>query len=332
MLLEGVFLPLTTPFHSDGRLFLRKLEANVARYSLTPASGMIVGQLEPDALTDAETVQLLHSAMHSAAETKVMIAAVGRDSLARTLALADIAAQNGFDVVAVRAPAFAEQTQMAPEVMNYFRMVADRSALPVLLETTALPAAWLAELASHPNILGLITGREISGLVADTAGISREVTVTATFAAATNRMVQRGTGLITAANLTAGSVIPVGAPAVKTRKKKVSFQILASGTANMLDAWRAGASGAVPRLSPCAPQACCEVWQAFKDGDQGLADEKQERILRAATLTEGTRGLAAIKYGCDVNGYFGGWPRLPLLPLEGEAKAALEQSLASLKT
>lgn len=331
MLLEGVFLPLTTPFHPDGRLFLRKLEANVARYSLTPAAGMIVGQLEPDALSDVETVNLLQHAMQRALETKVMIAAVGRESLARTLALAQTAASAGYDVVAVRSPGFATDPSLRAQLLNYYRMFADHSALPVLLDQTSLPPACVAELAEHPNILGAM-GPSVVELLAATRDISREVTVTTTFAAATNRMLQHGSGLISAANLIGGSVVPVGAPAVKTRRKKVPFQVLATGTADMLEAWRAGASGAVPRLGPCAPQACCEVWQAFRDGDQPLAEEKQERILRAAALTEGTRGVAAMKYGCDVNGYFGGWPRLPLLPLEGAAKADLEVSLANLKT
>ena len=41
MLLEGLQLPLTTPFYSDGRLNLRKLEHNVARYSKTPVAGLV---------------------------------------------------------------------------------------------------------------------------------------------------------------------------------------------------------------------------------------------------------------------------------------------------
>ena len=42
MLLDGLFLPLTTPFYPDGTLYARKMEHNVRRYSLTPAAGMCV--------------------------------------------------------------------------------------------------------------------------------------------------------------------------------------------------------------------------------------------------------------------------------------------------
>jgi len=56
MLLEGIFLPLTTPFHPDGRLFLHKLALNVEHYSRTQAAGMLVlGQTgEAEGLIDVE--------------------------------------------------------------------------------------------------------------------------------------------------------------------------------------------------------------------------------------------------------------------------------------
>ena len=61
MLLEGIFIPVTTPFYPDGRVYLRKLEANVEHYSRTPVAGMLVlGDAgEADALTDAEARQTL---------------------------------------------------------------------------------------------------------------------------------------------------------------------------------------------------------------------------------------------------------------------------------
>jgi 4-hydroxy-2-oxoglutarate aldolase len=38
-----------------------------------------------------------------------------------------------------------------------------------------------------------------------------------------------------------------------------------------------------------------------------------------------------VKYGCDLNGYYGGAPRLPRLPLTAEAKAQVERALAGLR-
>jgi 4-hydroxy-2-oxoglutarate aldolase len=35
-------------------------------------------------------------------------------------------------------------------------------------------------------------------------------------------------------------------------------------------------------------------------------------------------GIAGIKFGCDLNGYYGGKPRLPFLPLTGEEQDEIE--------
>lgn len=344
MLLEGIFLPLTTPFHPDGRLFLHKLAMNVEHYSRTQAAGMLVlGQAgEAGSLTDVEVRRVLETAIGTAADEKVMIAAAGRDGVAATLLLAEAATELGYDAIAVRAPEFGADTTMRAELMTHFRTVADRAGLPVvLLSESARPldGAVLAELAMHPNILGVIDGEvsaeKVAGILAATANVSRQVTVTTTFAAATRRMLVERVAtenFVSASSLSAGTaVLAPSAPAIKTRTKKVGFQVLAASTSGMLEAWNAGAAGAVPTLGACAPQACCEVWQAFKDGDPALAAEKQHRILKAAALVEGRRGIAALKYGCDLNAYFGGRARLPLLPLGEAERGAVEDALAGLK-
>ncbi len=346
MLLEGIFLPLTTPFHSDGRLFLHKLGSNVEHYSRTQAAGMLVlGQAsEAGSLTDAEVRQVLETSIGAAGDEKVMIAAVGRDGVSATLLLADAASDLGYDAVAVRAPEFGVQESMSREVAMYFKAVADRSPLPLVLlsdRERPLDGAFVAELARHTNILGVIdessSAKTIAELIAATAGISRQVTVTSTFAAVPNRMLRQvvpgGAGnFVSAVSLSRGTaVIAPPVPAVKTRTKLVGFQVLTAAASGMLEAWNTGAVGAIPRLGACAPQACCEVWQAFRDGDPALAAEKQHRILTAAALVEGWCGIAALKYGCDLNAYFGGMTRLPLLPLSGEERAEVEAALAGLK-
>ena len=70
---------------------------------------------------------------------------------------------------------------------------------------------------------------------------------------------------------------------------------------------------------------------AWKDGDEGLAEEKQVRLDRVVRRVEEELGVAGIKYGCDLNGYFGGTPRLPLLPLTGEERAEIEALMQGLR-
>ena len=92
MLLEGLHIPLTTPFHPDGRLNLPKLAANVVRYSKSPAAGLVVlgPSGEPTLLTDDESRDVLRAAAQAAAPEKVLLAGVSRDSVRATLALADL--------------------------------------------------------------------------------------------------------------------------------------------------------------------------------------------------------------------------------------------------
>ena len=345
MLLEGIFLPLTTPFHPDGRLNLSKLQSNVERYSRTPAAGMLIGGVagEGDCLTDDERQKVLLKGIEVAADKKVMVASVGRPGVGGTLHLAEAAATAGYDAVAVTAPAFAGDTAMRAEMLMYFRMIADRSALPVIVASDrgcGMSLEVVGELAQHPNILGWIDAAaspaRVEAMRALTSEVFREVTVTPVFTAVTGRMLRKATvdgSFVSAESLGGGvslTVAPLG-PGLKTRKKRVGFQVLAGATAGMLGAWQAGAVGAVPRLGACAPQGCCEVWQAFKDGDLALAAEKQERVRELGERVEGWDGLAALKYGCDFNGYFGGRPRLPLLPLTAVDRREMEVGLSSLR-
>lgn len=353
MLLEGIIVPITTPFYPNERLYLRKLEHNVERYSRTPVSGMLVlGRTgEAEALTSDEMRTTLETAILGAAHDKVMIAGIGRESVFATLLLADVAAAAGYDAIALRGPMYAGEIGMRVEAMTYFQAIADRSALPVVLLSRVerpLAVEMVGALAGHPAILAVVEDRSTPERMARlhelTLGVSREVIVTPAFRPVTGRMLRQsavGTdqgSFVSAASLSAAGAASATAlagvppsPVIRTRTKRVGFQVLAGATGTMLSSWRAGANGAAPRLAACAPQACCEVWQAFKDGDLQLAEEKQTRIIAMGERLEGWAGIAAVKYACDLNGYFGGRPRIPLMPLTAEQGRVLEREMVSLK-
>jgi 4-hydroxy-2-oxoglutarate aldolase len=337
MLLEGLQLPLTTPFFADGRLNLRKLEHNVARYSKTLATGLLALSAVGEAtmLSDEETRLALQCVSDTAAAEKVLVAGVSRDSVAGTLDLAEFAAKAGYDAVLVRRPSFLRGAARDKELLSYFQMVADRSALPVVLDSRSgeeLGVEAVVELAAHDRVIGLVDGvggrERIESLRSGTSAVKREVMVTAVFAAVTARM-QADSTLVSAAALTSGGG---SVAAVKTRTKVVGFQILAGGTAGLLAGLVAGAVGAAPGFAACAPQACYEVLAAWKDGDHGLAEEQQGRLRAAALRVEGELGVAGIKYGCDLNGYYGGLPRLPLLPLTGGERNEVEGLMQGLRS
>lgn len=341
MLLEGLHIPLTTPFHPDGRINLPKLAANIARYSKSPAAGMIVlGPTgEPTLLTDDETREILRTVAQAAAPEKVLLAGISRDSVRATLTLADLAAELQYDAILVGLPTIVAGKADTRELMLYFHSVADSSSLPLVLcsdPTLTLPLDALVELASHPNILGLLdiasSPAEIEAILRRTSAIRREVVVTSVFRAVTARMKLAASrapaSILSVDSLTAdqASVAIEPAPlAMRTRTRPVGFQILTGNSQTILDGLRAGATGAAPALAACAPQACYEVLAAWKDDDQPLAEEKQSKLREAAQLCEA--GIGNLKFACELNGYFGGWPRLPLLPPNGEQRVALEQTM-----
>jgi 4-hydroxy-2-oxoglutarate aldolase len=355
MLLEGLHIPLTTPFHPDGRLNSRKLAANVLRYSKTPAAGLIVlgPSGEPTLVSDEETREVLRTVAEAAAPEKVLIAGISRDSVQATLELAAFATALNYDAVLIGVPTVLAHVTLAREqsgsrvreLLTYFRMIADRSPLPVILHSDddrVLPASSIIELAGHPNIHGLLTGEGnfvIVEILARTASIQREATITPVFAAVTARMkktaANNATQLLSISTLTVKSAAavaePPAQPTLRMRTKAVGFQILSRSGQSYLDCLNAGAVGAAPPLAACAPQACYEVFAAWKDSDKPLSTEKQERLRQAAYLTEYELGPGGLKFACDLNGYFGGHPRMPHLQPNALERAELEAAMKELR-
>ena len=92
-----------------------------------------------------------------------------------------------------------------------------------------------------------------------------------------------------------------------------------------------GACGGILAFAACAPQACQEVYLAWKDHDLKLAEEKQKRIAGANKRIVGELGISGVKYACDFNGFYGGRSRAPLLPVTAEEKAEIEGLLAEIR-
>ncbi len=363
MLLEGVHVPLLTPFYPDGRVYLRKLEHNVRRLSLTPVAGLVaLGPASEDAaLATEEKRSVLAAIAETAAPEKVLVAGIAEAGVLPALALAEYAATLDFDAILLRAPAadgiaFWRGNEAAPELLTWFRAIADRSPLPILLAGNAaghdLSVATVAALADHPNIVGLLESSthlsRIVALRAATAGMQRTATTTVTFAAATARMLRppvapagqanAGATFVHAADLATGLATgtttlaaAAAAPALRTRTKAVGFQLLWSHAADATEALHAGAVGLVLAAAAAVPQAVFEIWAGYKDGDHALMREKQHRVAQAEPYLL-AHGTAALKVGAELSGYFGGRPRLPQLPVTAVEQAEVTRLLDGMRS
>jgi dihydrodipicolinate synthase/N-acetylneuraminate lyase len=368
MLLHGIIPPVTTPFYADGRVYYKKLEHNVERYSKTPISGMVVLGSTGEAimLSDEERREVLKTAREACAPHKVLVAGTGAESALETIRLTEYAAELGYDAALVRTPHFYRPQMQPANLLTFYRTVADRSPIPILIYSVPVFTKYdmasdlVIELAEHPNIVGIKESggdaAKIRQMVEGTRHIKRSATVTETFAAVTPRMVKaarsessEGNGQLVSVAALAGGVTRTGGDArrptsggvsssglsvvngVKTRQKEVGFQVLAGAAQRLLPSLEAGAVGAVLAFATPAPTACYEVYAAWKEGDQELARLKQERITAAATRVGSELGIPALKYAMDLNGYYGGPPRLPLLPLTADAKSEVGKLMTDIR-
>ena len=257
----------------------------------------------------------------------------------------------GYDAALVRTPHFYKRAMQPANLLAFYRTVADRSPLPVLIYNVPpftgydMPAELIIELAEHSNIIGIKESggdvEKIRRMVEGTRHIKRAATVTETFDAVTPRMLKASTGsngqggeLVQVAGLGGGkpssSAVNV-VSGIKTRQKEVGFQVLAGLAQKLEPSLQAGAVGAVLAFADVAPTACYEIYAAWKEGDAGLARLKQERITSVAQRVGSELGIPGLKYGMDLNGYYGGPARLPLLPLTAALKHEVEQLLADVR-
>jgi 4-hydroxy-2-oxoglutarate aldolase len=350
MLLYGIFPPITTPFYPDGNVYHKKLEGNVERYSKTPIAGIVVLGSTGEAimLSDEERQEVLKTARKACVPNKVLIAGTGAESAAETLKLTEYAAELGYDVAMVRTPYFYKAQMQAPNILAFYRFVADRSPLPIMIYNVPpftqydIPAELVIELADHPNICGMKESggdvEKVRKMVEGTRHVKRSAQVTETFEAMTPRMLNAGNGdnghlvpvgALSGAKLSSSAVTVIGG--IKMRQKEVGFQILVGAADKLKSSLEAGAVGAILGFACPAPTACYEIYAASKEGDSELAALKQDRIVAASRRIVGQLGVPAIKHAMDFNGYFGGVSRLPLLSLTADLKSEVEQLFSAIR-
>ncbi|MGI9101365.1 MAG: dihydrodipicolinate synthase family protein [Terriglobales bacterium] len=348
MLLHGIFPPITTPFYPEGNIYYKKLEANVARYSKSPVAGLVVQGSTGEAIlmSDQERRDVLEAAMTAATPNKVMIAGTGIESAIETLRLTEFAAKLGYDVAMVRTPHYYKAQINRPQnMLAFYRTVADSSPLPIVIynfpQATGydIPAEVVIQLADHPNIIGI---KESSGsiekvqkMVAFTRHVQRAVAVTEMQEAVTGRMKKAAQAAVSSGSLPITGQPSSSAVAVvdglKTRQKEVGFQVMVGAAHKLEPSLAVGAIGAILAFACCAPTACFEIFAAWKEHNESIAHEKQERIAEAAVKVVSEMSIPGVKYAMDLNGYYGGPVRLPLLPLTAEEKATAERLMATIK-
>jgi 4-hydroxy-2-oxoglutarate aldolase len=116
------------------------------------------------------------------------------------------------------------------------------------------------------------------------------------------------------------------------RAVQPGFQTLSGSGLNFPQALKLGASGAILAIANPLPYVCVTIWEAFRTREQEAVEDWQNRIIPAGRLIATRYGIPGLKYAMDLNGYYGGPPRLPMIPTSAEGKAELEAAFDGLRS
>jgi 4-hydroxy-2-oxoglutarate aldolase len=114
------------------------------------------------------------------------------------------------------------------------------------------------------------------------------------------------------------------------RDARPDFQVLVGSAQVLLPSLLMGAVGGILAFANPAPYAAIAIWEAFRTREEEAARDWQNRVGRAATRIA-KYGVPGLKHVMDVNGYYGGPPRLPLSVPTPEAKREIEEAFKDLK-
>lgn len=287
---EGVYLPVTTPFGSDGELDPGALSANLRRWSAHPIAGVLVGGSTGEAvlLEPAETLAALRAAREALPAGRTLIAGTGRQSTRATIRAAREAADAGADAVLVHPPYY-YRAQMTPEALRlHFWEVADASPVPVLLYHVPkfvpvdLAPDLVGELIRHGNIVGI---KDSSGDVQNLGALCEVCGEEASV------LVGAGTHLYSGLEI--------------------------------------GARGGIVAVGLLATEAATALHAAFAAGRAVEAGRLQERIGPLHRAVVAGTGVPGVKAALDLLGYHGGPPRPPLLRPDEAVRTLIREALES---
>jgi 4-hydroxy-2-oxoglutarate aldolase len=288
--LDGVFIPVTTPYRGDD-VATERLAANLRAWSATDLAGFVVlgSTGEFPMLSDEERERVLAAAREAIPRGKIFLAGTGADSTRHTIARTKRAAELGADIAVVVTPHYFTKpfANQAAQVRHY-HAVADGSPIPVMLYNYPantginLEAETVARIAAHPNVCGI---KDSSGNIPQCAQIIDQ-----------------------------------------TPK---SFHVLVGSASALLPSLAIGSSGGVLALAQIAARAFCDVFRFARQGRWDEARGVAARMTVAERGISGRYGIGGLKAALDLQGLYGGPCRAPLATPDGDAIEDIKEVLAT---
>jgi len=110
------------------------------------------------------------------------------------------------------------------------------------------------------------------------------------------------------------------------------FAVLWGEEGSVWNALQSGAAGAVLALANAAPYAAIALWEAYRSREEEAGLDWQARIAGPAELLQTRYGVSGLKHAMDLNGYYGGPPRLPRTAPGPQAKLEIQRAFQNLNS
>lgn len=293
MKLQGIFPPITTPFQYDGSLYKSKVFHNVERWNKTALAGYVVcgSTGESVMLTPEEKFDMFGWVAEAAAPEKLLIAGTGVESVRETVWLTNKAAEMGYKAAMIRTP-------------HYYKSLLNRDeAQLIYFRTVADQVKIPIMIYNWPQTTGIDISTEA------VVALSQHPNIIAIKESSGN--LEKVMRLI--------------------REVNPGFQVLVGSAPTLWPSFSVGAVGAVLAFANAAPYACITIWEAHRTREVEAAKDWQERIMKPARLVTTKYGVPGLKYAMELNGYYGGPPRLPLTVLGPDAKREIEDAFREIR-
>jgi 4-hydroxy-tetrahydrodipicolinate synthase len=288
---DGIWTPIVTPFHADGRIDMAALEPLLDTLVEQGVHGLIVGGTTGEyyALSNAERKELFVSVMKLVQGRLPLMAGINSTSTSESLDLGLCAKQAGYQAILLAAPYYCQPTQQ--ELLTYALTIDDALDLPVMLYN--FPARTGTEM-SFEFINGLRNRPNFQAIKESTGSIERMHRLIAEHA----DQLQVGCGM--------------------------DDQVLEFFTWGARS-WVGGASNFAARQHVALYQAC------VVDKDMIAGRALAARFLPMLNLLEqGGKFCQYVKYGCELAGTPVGETRRPLLPLTQAEKEQFRTAFQNL--
>src|SRR5579863_3215536 len=293
MKLQGIFPPITTPFDHAGNIYVSKVQHNVEKWNRTKLSGYVVmgSTGESVMLTAEEKFTMWELVAKYADSEKLLIAGTGVESVRETVCLTNRAAEMGYKAAMVRTP-------------FYYKNLINRADAQMLYFRAVADASKIPLLFYNwPQATG------VDIMTDSVAALSHHPNIIAIKESSGN--LEKVMQMI--------------------REVKPGFQVLVGSAPTLAPSLAIGAVGAVLAYANAAPYSTISIYEAHRTRESAAALDWQNRIAPAAQLVTTKYGVPGLKYAMDLNGYYGGIPRLPLTPIGPEAKKEIEQAFDGIK-